>query len=169
MPAVGANCGVAVESLLVAQQLVDARDLADALHLDHDRAPVAVAAQQIDRADVGRVLAPHQREVFAQRGDAGRDELLELGLHAVLLEAGVVAELVGRCRATTRGARSAASRPWGCVGDDLLSFSSIVHGGFIQLSGLYAFESEWTAIEPSAFQSTRRTAGREPVAPSRPS
>ena len=48
---------VAVEPLLVAQQLLDARDLADALHLDHDRAPVAVAAQQVDGPDVGRVLA----------------------------------------------------------------------------------------------------------------
>ena len=45
---------VAVEALLVAQQLVDAGDLADALHLDHDRAAVAVAAQQVDRTDVGR-------------------------------------------------------------------------------------------------------------------
>ena len=84
---------IAVESLLVAQQLVDAGDLADALHLDDDRAAVAVAAQQVDRADVGRELAAHEHEVVAQRGDARREQLLELGLDAVLLEPGIVAEL----------------------------------------------------------------------------
>ena len=83
---------VAVEPFLVAQQLVDAGDLADALHLDDDRAAVAVAAQQVDRADVGRVLAAHEREVVAQRGDARRDQLLQLGFDAVLFEPGIVAE-----------------------------------------------------------------------------
>ena len=37
--------------------------------------------------------------------------------------------------------------------------STIVHGGFIQLSGLYALASAWTAIDPSAFRTTRRSAG----------
>src|SRR5262249_32983881 len=44
---------IAVEALLVAQQLLDARDLADALDLDDDGAAVAIAAQQVDGADVG--------------------------------------------------------------------------------------------------------------------
>src|SRR3954454_7618720 len=54
--------GVPVEPLLVADQLLDSGDLADALDLDRYRPTLAVAAQQVDRADVGRVLAPHQRE-----------------------------------------------------------------------------------------------------------
>ena len=58
---------VAVEAFLVAQQLLDAGDLADALHLDHDGAAVAVAAQQVDRPEIGRVLAPDELEVVAQR------------------------------------------------------------------------------------------------------
>ena len=113
MPTVGAKLRVAVEPLLVAQQLVDARDLADALHLDDDRAAVAVAAQQVDRSDVGRVLAAHEREVVAQRRDPRRDQLLELGLDAVLLEAGVVAELDRRVVQRPRAARSRSVSPFG--------------------------------------------------------
>src|SRR3954468_11630554 len=85
--------GVAVESLLVPDQLVHARDLPDALDLDRDGATVAVAAEEVDRADVGRVLAPHEGEVVAQRRHTHRDEGLELGLHPVLLEARVLTEL----------------------------------------------------------------------------
>ena len=159
---------IAVEALLVAQELVDAGDLADALHLDDDRAPVAVAAQQVDRADVGRELAAHEHEVVAQRGDAGREQLLQLGLDAVLLEPGVVAELDSRVvqhlvqlisqRLALRDSSRRSCR----------RAATIVHGGLIQLSGLYAFASEWIAIEPSAFNSTRRTPGAR-RAPSRPS
>src|SRR5205823_4732606 len=54
---------VAVEAFLVPQQLVDARDLGDALHLHHDRAALTVAAQQVDGTDVGWVLAPDEHEV----------------------------------------------------------------------------------------------------------
>ena len=85
--------------------------------------------------DVGRVLAPHEREVVAQRGDPRREQLLQLGLDTVLLEAGVVAELEGRVvqhlvqldaqRLALGGAWRRSRRR-----------SSIVHGGFIQLSGL---------------------------------
>ena len=45
---------------------------------------------------------------------------------------------------------------------------SIVHGGFIQLSGLYALASEWTAMEPSALHMISRKAGAS-RAPRRPS
>ena len=45
---------VAIEPFLVAQQLLDSRDLTDPLHLDDDRAPRRVAAEQIDGSDVGR-------------------------------------------------------------------------------------------------------------------
>src|SRR5690349_13954109 len=55
------EASVPVEALLVPDELVDARDLADALHLDGHRAALVVAAQEVDRPDVGRVLAPHQR------------------------------------------------------------------------------------------------------------
>ena len=127
---------IAVEPLLVAQQLVDARDLADALHLDDDRPPVAVAAQQVDRADVGRELAPHEHEVVAQRGDARREQLLELGLDAVLLEAGIVAELDRRVVQHLVDRRSRASRPWGWSRRSCRRAATIVHGGLIQLSGL---------------------------------
>ena len=42
------------------------------------------------------ILAPNEREVVAQRGDARREQLLQLGFDAVLLEARVVAELDAR-------------------------------------------------------------------------
>src|SRR4051794_25653270 len=78
---------VAVEARLVAEQLVHARDLTDALHLDDHRLPVAVAAEQVDRADVGGELSPYEDEVVAERGDACGEELLELRLDTVLLQA----------------------------------------------------------------------------------
>jgi hypothetical protein len=87
---------VAVEPFLVAQQLFDARDLADALDLHHDGAAVGVATQEVDRPDVGRVFAAHEGEVVAQRGDACSEQLLQLRLDAVLLQPGVVAERTGR-------------------------------------------------------------------------
>ena len=122
---------VAVEALLVAQQLLDARDLADALHLDHDRAAVAVAAQQVDRADVGRVLAADEREVVAQRGDARREQLLQLGFDAVLLEPGIVAERRPSCRAAPRAASMRSVSPFGVARDDhavvLLDHARRVH------------------------------------------
>ena len=136
MPTVGANCGIAVEPFLVAQQLVDAGDVADALHLDDDRAPVAVAAQQVDRADVGRELAAHEREVVAERGDRaprsaaaarprrrpsrGRDRRR--------------ARTSVSCTISCSSMRSVS--PFGVRATITPSASSIVHGGFIQLSGL---------------------------------
>src|SRR5262245_9443976 len=44
---------VAIQALLVPQQLIDTRDLTDAFDLDHDGLAVAVAAQQVHRAEVG--------------------------------------------------------------------------------------------------------------------
>src|SRR5262245_51235256 len=58
--------GVEVEALLVADELLDPGDLADALDLDRDRAALTVAAEEVDGTDVGRVLAPDEREVVAQ-------------------------------------------------------------------------------------------------------
>ena len=45
-------------------------------------------------------------------------QLLQLGLDAVLLEAGIVAELDRRCRAAPRAARCASVSPFGCARDD---------------------------------------------------
>src|SRR5205085_12185426 len=84
--------GVEVESLLIAEQLLDAGDLADPLHLDHHGATLAVPAQQIDRTDVGRVLTPHDAEVVPKGAHARGDELLQLDFDAVFGEAGVIAQ-----------------------------------------------------------------------------
>ena len=67
----GVRLGIEVEPFLVAQQLLHAGDLADALHLDHHRATVAVAAEEVDRADVGGVLAPHQPQTVPQGDERG--------------------------------------------------------------------------------------------------
>ena len=56
----GAQHRVAVEALEVAGELLDAVDLAAALDLDGHGLAVAVAAEQVDRADVGGVLAAHE-------------------------------------------------------------------------------------------------------------
>ena len=53
-----------MQSLDVASQLLDAVDLAAPFDLDGDDLPVAIAAQQIDRPDRGRVLAAHQGQPF---------------------------------------------------------------------------------------------------------
>jgi len=85
----GGEAAVAVEALLVSEELLDSGDLAHSLHLHHHRGALAVAAEQVDGPDVGGVLAPHQRHPLPERRDPGREQLLELGLHAVLLEARV--------------------------------------------------------------------------------
>ena len=56
---------VEVHPLDVARELLDAVDLAAALHFDRDRDTVAVAAQQVDGADVGRMLAAHEPQAGA--------------------------------------------------------------------------------------------------------
>ena len=96
---------VEVEACLVAQQLVDAGDLADPLDLDDDGVALGVAAQQVDRTEVGRVLAPDELEALLQGVDPGGDEPLELGFDAVLLEAGIVTELERLVGEAPRGAR----------------------------------------------------------------
>ena len=58
--------------------------------------------------------------------------------------------------------------PPGFVATSRSSCSRTVHGGVIQLSGLYALASACTAIEPSAFSMIRRSAGGS-RAPRRPS
>ena len=90
--------GIALEPCDVASELLDAVDLASALHLDGHGRAVAVAAQEVDGPDVGRVLAPHEHEVLRDRVGSGREQRLQLGLDAVLLEARIRPELVGGVR-----------------------------------------------------------------------
>ena len=101
MPRTGAEQRVAVEQLEVAGELLDAVDLAAALDLDRDDRAGGVAAQQVDRADRGRVLAADQRQPVAERLEVLGEQLLQVRLDAVLLQAGVDAELVAWCRAAT--------------------------------------------------------------------
>ena len=54
--------------------------------------PSSSLHKQVDGPDVGRVLAADQCHVVAQRRDPRREQLLQLGLDAVLLEPGIVAE-----------------------------------------------------------------------------
>ena len=56
--------------------------------------PVGVAAHQVDRADGGRELAPYQAQAVGQGGGVLGEQLLEVLLDAVLLQAGVHAEVV---------------------------------------------------------------------------
>src|SRR6185436_6167678 len=53
---------VPAEQLEVAGELLHSVDLATSLHLDRHRRAEPVAAEQVDRTDRGRVLAPDQRE-----------------------------------------------------------------------------------------------------------
>ncbi len=91
-PFVGASVASQIEPLLVAEQLLDPGDLPDPLHLDHHGAALTVPAQQVDGPDVGRVLAPDDAEVVTKGAHARGDELLQLGLDAVLRQAGIVAQ-----------------------------------------------------------------------------
>src|SRR6266540_7237838 len=76
----------------VARELLDAVDLAAALDLDRHVATLRVAAQQVDRADVGRVLQRHQAEARADGVAAFGEQGLEVLLDAVLDQARVQAE-----------------------------------------------------------------------------
>ena len=57
--------------------------------------PVPVSAQEIDRPDVGRVLATDDAQVLTKSTNTRRDELLQLSLYAVLGEPGVVSQRDG--------------------------------------------------------------------------
>ncbi len=96
--ALGVEHRVAVEELEVAGELLDAVDVAAALDLDRDGQPVGVAAHQVDRADGGGELAADEREAVGQRRGVLGEQLLEVLLDAVLLQARVDAEVVATCR-----------------------------------------------------------------------
>ena len=68
-----------------------------ALDLDREGRPRAVLAQQVDRSDCRRELAADERPVLAENAHVGREEVLQVRLDAVLLQARVDAELmIGR-------------------------------------------------------------------------
>ena len=85
---------VALEELEVAGELLDAVDLAPALDLDGDGAALGVAAQQVDRADVGRVLPADEPQPGGDGVAVGGQQLLQVGLDAVLPQPGVDAQVV---------------------------------------------------------------------------
>ena len=144
MPRTGREQRVAVEQLEVAGQLLDAVDLAAPLDLHGDGRAVGVAAHQVDRADRGRVLAADQGQPVGERRRVLGEQLLQVLLDAVLLQARVDAEVVagvvedlleqdpqGVARVLAGGPRLVHST-WP---------SSVVpsrseHGGDIQFSGL---------------------------------
>ena len=88
----------------VADELLDAVDLAATLDLDGDDLPIAITAQQVDRTDRGRVLTSDQRQARLDGVRRCGEQLLQVGLDTILLQAGVVAELGLRCRTTPRAA-----------------------------------------------------------------
>ena len=87
---------VAVEQVEVAGQLLDAVDLTASLDLDGHGRAVGVLGQDVDRADRGRELAPHQPPALAEGLDLLGEQHLQVRLHAVLDQARVDAELVRR-------------------------------------------------------------------------
>ena len=94
MPRTGREQRVAVEQLEVAGQLLDAVDLAAALDLHGHRRAGGVAAHQVDRADGGGELPAYERQAVGQRRGVLGEQLLEVLLDAVLLQARVDAEVV---------------------------------------------------------------------------
>ena len=93
-----------MQPLDVAGELLDAVDLAAALDLDGDDVAVGVAADEVDRADRRRVLAADERQPDLDGVRAAAEQLLQVGLDAVLLQAGIDA----RARASSRRAPRAA-------------------------------------------------------------
>ena len=83
-----------LQELKVAGELLDAVDPADALDLHGHGAALGVLGHDVDRADGGGELAAHQAVAGAQDLDLLGQELLEVGLDAVLGEPGVHAQLV---------------------------------------------------------------------------
>ncbi|MGX1485694.1 hypothetical protein RKD45_004770 [Streptomyces griseus] len=87
---------IAVEQLQIAGQLLHAVDVAPAFQLHGHRRAVRVPAEDVDRADRGRVLAADQGVTLTDRLDAVGEQLLEVSLHPVLDEPRVDTQLVGR-------------------------------------------------------------------------
>src|SRR6266487_290688 len=82
------------QPLQVAGELLDPIDLAAPLDLHRDVGATLVPAQQVDRADVGAVLAADQAPAVAERLAPLGQQLLEVALDAVLDQSPVDAEVV---------------------------------------------------------------------------
>ncbi len=87
---------VTIHQLQVAGQLLDPVDLAASFDLDGHVHPVGVAGQDVDRPDRRHVFAANQRVAIAQRGDVFGEQRLQVGLDAVLDQAGIDPELMAR-------------------------------------------------------------------------
>src|SRR6266487_3688339 len=83
-----------VVELHAAGELLDPIDLAAPLDLHRDVGATLVPAQQVDRADVGAVLAADQAPAVAERLAPLGQQLLEVALDAVLDQSPVDAEVV---------------------------------------------------------------------------
>ena len=130
---------VALEELDVAGQPLDPVDLAAALDLDRDGVPVDVAAQQVDRADVCRVLTANERRPGAMAPQLAASSSCRWdsrpSFHSLVgtqVVARVGHDLVERDRqGLALGERTVqTASPWSSIA------SLTVLGAFIQLSGL---------------------------------
>src|SRR5690606_26771957 len=90
----GGEVRIATQQLQVAGQLLHAVDVASALDLHGDGRATGIPDHQVDRADGRRVLAAHQGAALADQVDLLGQQPLQIGLHAVLLQARVDAEIV---------------------------------------------------------------------------
>ena len=156
------------DALQIAGQLLDGLDSGDPLDLDRDPAVLLVAAHEIDRADVGRPLAPDQPKALAAPVRLLGQQLLQVGLDAVL------GQRVRRRPASP--SRASTSERTSCELDlepvlgwsrracgrsiRLGADSSITVGGVIQFSGLTLWppSSAHTMNVPSALIISSRVA-----------
>ena len=86
------------DPLEVAGELLHGLDRGHALDLHGHVLVVVVAAHQVHRADVRRPLPPHQPQPLAAPLGRVGEQLLELALHALLLERGRLAHVVDHVR-----------------------------------------------------------------------
>ena len=78
-PTHGSQRRVAVEEFEVAGELLHTIDFTTALDLNGDGTAVYGPAQQVDRADRGRILAPDEGQTALDRIRARRQQFLEIG------------------------------------------------------------------------------------------
>ena len=88
------HCGVEPDPFQVAAQLLDRVHRRDSLDLHGDPLVVAVAAHQVDGADVRGPLPPDEPKLVLDRVRLRRELELEIALDAVLLEAGRLPHVV---------------------------------------------------------------------------
>ena len=89
----GREAAVEIEPFLIANELFNASDFADAFDFNDDGSAFAIAAQKIDGPYVGGVFALEEFEVGLKGFDARREQRLQFCFVTVLFEAGVEAEL----------------------------------------------------------------------------